>query len=893
MNRYFSWIRYSMAVARFSILGYVLGLAHVSLGQEDAIPLVDEEQNLLARRNDVFWKGESARRALQSGLYELAERYSQEALDGLDGNDGELRENLRLLQVDALLGRGLYDRAGSLLSALSGEGVFNQSKVLREAVLALVRESEEEGARFLESIDASEFDFGERAWHALIRGWLDLRSGDLEGSDTEFSEAKRYANNQSPALAAQIGYLVFRYQLESEDVSVAIGDLRLNYEASRGLETGFRYGQLLAVALFDEGRSDEAIEVVNEAIEELPEIYADLRDQFLLLQLLLSGPDSDLGQSAARELAVDGNNLSLQQIALQHLISESLGDEGRLGEALMVTLDSIVEGSAAHPLAAEALYYRSVRRYQLRDYANMEDDAYRLMDTFPDSAYRRGSLTLLASASWQRERFRTAASFLSQARSEFAGSLDDEALSILIADCYFRAGLRGQGNSEDFANAAEAYEIALNESSEREMASQIFFQLVLSHLKAGSTETAKAILDDPIRSAKSDALKVWRGEWMLIKQMRHEGQSNEAYERIRGNVNLEGMNSGLELRMLWLGSKLAYESRLYGETEVWVEDMNDVLDEVDFGDDPFENQVRSDGMLTLAESFLKLGDEESEQAGLALLTRLREEFAGSESAERSYIVQARYLSDQELVVEAGQLLTYLFDNFPNSKYAPLALYETALNAEKRGLAEYLKQAMELLDRIAKDYPESDLVYYARLKQGDLLRKLNLYGTAEIVYEQLEDAFGDRPDRYLAQISLADTLIAQASEDPSKFEAGISRLELLMDLPDIPIELRAEAGYKRGNAWENKGERLKAKSAYWDLYDLFVVEEMRIQQLGKKGQYWLSRAMFELAEIFEDEAELDMAIEFYEKIETLGLLGGSAARSRVDQLKRRAPVAEAQ
>jgi tetratricopeptide (TPR) repeat protein len=201
--------------------------------------------------------------------------------------------------------------------------------------------------------------------------------------------------------------------------------------------------------------------------------------------------------------------------------------------------------------------------------------------------------------------------------------------------------------------------------------------------------------------------------------------------------------------------------------------------------------------------------------------------------------------------------------------------------------------MELLDRIASDYPDSDLVYYARLKQGDLLRKLNRYGTAAIVYEQLEDTFEDRPDRYLAQISLADTLIAQASEDPSKFEAGISRLELLLDLPDVPIGLRVEAGYKRGNAWENKGEHLKAKSAYWDLYDLFVGEENRVQLLGKKGQYWLSRAMFELAEIFEDQSELDKAIELYEEIEVLGLIGGAIARARVDQLKRQTPLVEGQ
>ena len=132
-----------MAVARFSVLGCAFGLGNVSLGQEDSIPLVEDGRDLLAKRNDVFWKGESARRALQSGLYELAELYSREALAGVESDAGELRSELLLLQVDALLARGLYVDAQSLLGSLMAEGAFNQSKVLREAVLALVEEDEE------------------------------------------------------------------------------------------------------------------------------------------------------------------------------------------------------------------------------------------------------------------------------------------------------------------------------------------------------------------------------------------------------------------------------------------------------------------------------------------------------------------------------------------------------------------------------------------------------------------------------------------------------------------------------------------------------------------------------------------------------------------------------
>ncbi len=48
-------------------------------------------------------------------------------------------------------------------------------------------------------------------------------------------------------------------------------------------------------------------------------------------------------------------------------------------------------------------------------------------------------------------------------------------------------------------------------------------------------------------------------------------------------------------------------------------------------------------------------------------------------------------------------------------------------------------------------------------------------------------------------------------------------------------------------------------------------------------------MFELAVIFENEANLDRAVEFYEKIESLGLVGSELARLRIEQLRGRSPV----
>ncbi len=870
-----------------SFFGCVL-LLQGSWGQSERIPLSGDDSNALSRLGGVFWKAESAERALDAGLYDIASEYARIALEDDGINDRSLRGKLALIRVDAFLAEGrLYD-AEAALDQIDSELVDLSSTSLRKAVIALSRKNSTGAVRFLESIKSSELEDGELAWLALVHGWLDLNSGDFGGSEIEFDEARKVANRVSPSLYSQIAFLTFRFQLEYASSQISVQELQDAYQSSRGSETGFRYAQLLAVALNEEGRVDEAIEILDAASTEIPDTYAEIRDGVLLLQVLIAGLDSNLGQSAAKKLAVEGSDLKLQRIALQHLVSEGLRGSDAIERVMLESLDEIIASESGHPMTAEALYYRSVDGFQNRDYTRVEDDGKRLVDLYPDSEYNQGILTLLASSAWQRSRFRTAASLLTQTRSRFADKMDVDRLNILIADCYFRAG--DQANNEgDFSDAADAYKVALDGDLDEGEYSQVFFQLVLSHLNANEIDEAKRVLDNSELSRKSSPGEIWQAEWMLIKQMRKRGESIEAYDRINSFVSLEGLNLSLQMKMLWLGSKLSYESGLYSETSTWVDRLTAVLEDVleDVEDPEFINQVESDALLTLAESLLKFDQVER---GLDILAQVRSEFKGYESAERSYLVEARHLADQDLLVESSQLLNVLVKENPRSKFAPLALYEIALNAEKRGQGEYLNQALDLLDRIAKDYPESDLVYYARLKQGNLARRLNEFETAELVYESLENNYRDRPDRYWAQISLADTLIARASEDPSKFEAGISRLELLMDLPNVPIELRVEAGYKIGTAWESQGEKLKAKAAYWNLYDLFVVEEKRIQDLGKKGRYWLSRAMFELAEIFENEAKLDTAVEFYEKIENLGLIGSELARARIEQLRGRSPVA---
>src|SRR5208283_190813 len=139
----------------------------------------------------------------------------------------------------------------------------------------------------------------------------------------------------------------------------------------------------------------------------------------------------------------------------------------------------------------------------------------------------------------------------------------------------------------------------------------------------------------------------------------------------------------------------------------------------------FKSAVASTSVLLKAQALL--GSSKARQAaaqeGLDLLKRLRTDYHDTDAAVYSFIAEADYYTESNVIVEAQRLCTNLADAYPRSKYAPFALYEAALNAERLGQDSSYEEANRLIERLVTDYPKDELVFYARLKQGDLLRKL--------------------------------------------------------------------------------------------------------------------------------------------------------------------------
>jgi tetratricopeptide (TPR) repeat protein len=290
--------------------------------------------------------------------------------------------------------------------------------------------------------------------------------------------------------------------------------------------------------------------------------------------------------------------------------------------------------------------------------------------------------------------------------------------------------------------------------------------------------------------------------------------------------------------------------------------------------------IASTGELLKAEACFALGREAE---ALGILEKLRVDFPQSDAAVDSYIVEADHYVGQDNIVKAQGLLTQLADDFPaRGDYAPYALLHAALLAERLGQENNLREADRLIESLVTKYPDSPLVFDARLKEGDLLRKLNDFPKAQQVYESLLNNFSQNPDRIYAELALAECHNAQSASDPSHHaERAISLFSDLRDRVDAPVDMRVEAGFNLGYLYDQRGDPDQAQAVWWrDVVSAFLLDPDRAKEIGAKGRYWMTRTLIELGELNERQGKLGEATRAWKLIVASGLPGAGIAREQL-------------
>ncbi|MEX0332753.1 MAG: tol-pal system YbgF family protein [Puniceicoccaceae bacterium] len=831
----------------------------------------------LNERLRLNWQLEGIAAAIESGFLEVADTLVDRLLQREDLVPG-VRGAVLNHQLHIALIQGSFDDAGSALASLQELGIgadplsrafyfyYNNDLSATEDALAEIPDDPGSPDRL--------------AWKTLLEGLVLSRKGEVEAAFKTFEEAE--ARTSNPLLWDQFEVIRLREEMNTgASDETTISALRESVRSMRGERGGFEAARLLAIALARAGEPETAIEVLNTQLT-IPGLREfNLRSDFLLLMGLIAGPDSPRGNLALREIVGSEARPDLQSVALTLVAQSVVTAEDR--RDILNEIEEWLDRIPPHPLADRLLAYQSYFLSLDGDFEGAGESSRLLLQLYPTSSFAANALRMLAYTSWNQSppRYRTAADYLNQLRQRFPDTKESLEAGILIADCYFLNG--------DYANASTAYGAILKDLSDARVPG-IFYQRILAEISAGQPDSAARLLDEARAGERLTDEALWRAEWNLLDSFRRQGSIQKAFERIRVVLNplsgdISGLSPSLALRFRWLEARLTLEA---GPPVEAIEKARQLLSELEQGsfaglDEELVSEVRSHLLLLQGEAEIAAGQR---QVGLETFASLRETYPDSGPTILSYLVESRSEAGSDNLVSAQQNLVSLVDRFPGSEYAPIALWEAALNAEQRGLNIHLQEAIGILERLVNRYPSHELVYYARLKQGDLARRLNDFPTALLLYERLLALFPNHPERYRAELSRADCLLAIGSNDPARYDQAAVIYERNCLLPSVPLPVRLEAGFKWAHALNLQGDSSGAEAVYWLVFERFVEDRDLSQAVVQSapGRYWLARTLLELGDMQAQKGQVASARRIFETVMQKNLPGKALAQTRLDSLQ---------
>ena len=811
----------------------------------------------------------AARRALELGFPSVAAGIYTELI-GSPQVVGTGRDLMVLELVTARLNEGLTEAAEKALRTYAGSPT--PAYWLRAGLIAVRRKKLELARTALASAKVEDLILADRAWGYFLQGQIADAAGEFAKARDAYQRAADGAISE-----VQQAYLV----LAREQARLSLGEsseaqlntARQGAERYQGKTVGYSYARQYAALLAVRGRTEEAVDSLKKQLELLPLGERVARDDFRLLLGLIAGARQAEGRSALDGLLTEAVDPNLQRVAL-YLLARDAADS-----AFYNKLNTLISAVPAHPILASLLLVRAQiglveKQVQVvpaggaldtivaANLAQAELDAKALLAKFPASSLKAAALGLLADQAWELKRYRTAADYAALAQLELPPVEVRAALGVMIAEARFKAG--------DFGAAGKAYAAALQEVPVGVDPGLLIEQRVVSLIRDGQLEEATVQLDGFAQDARLSVVQRWQMEWSLARALQVAGLESTAYARVNqllaGSTSSEtGLPAKLRARLAWLQARLSLVADRPEKTLEWAAAIPKLLTGVEPG---LRAEVEAGTRLMQAQAWFQLGKSAD---ALAALASVRTEFPKADAAVYSYIDEADYYAAKGLYVDAQKCLIDLADKFKQHEYAPYALYRAALIVEQRGEDQYYEEAYKILERIvtAKEYAQSPIVFYARLKQGDLARRLNDFPRARLTYEYLINNYGQHPGVLAAELALAACHRAQITpSDVSHYESALTILERLQDLPTASVDLRVEAGFQLGDLIATKGNSPdldRAQFVWWTLVSTYLLDDVQSVKLGTKGRYWVARALVRFGDLRAERGNLEEARNAYELI----------------------------
>lgn len=873
---------------------FIVSFSFVLSGQVEE--MVSESQNQEIHGAVHFqWRSDSADSAMRNGLYGTAQLIFEDLLKSdYVLNDSNLAFELRLNYIQSLIELQKLSQAEEELKQVSLDMSSDRFQLYQFVVSYLrgfdgsKKQLKRELSDLLGAVDRSNLNERDHSWYFFFSSLND----QLNDSNKELLSNKIYDSKYGTSFFDSL-FLRLSFN-EEKPSSKELSDLKKKYKDSSGSKIAYYFAYDYAYLLALKGDDSAAITVINNELKQGEVVYSTLElDTLRLLKAMILGADSKSG----RDLLLTLMQLSKNPIILERSFGLFVDfyDESYRSEYLKL-IEGFIETQKNNALLAQFYMFKTRISLEQAEYAlksnkagamsealnQLKTNAEYIIENYPglESLPNVYELLVYVALKQSPSQYRLAADYLTRILE--LSEADFPRLNAMIGDCYFL--------NQDYEVAAQFYWNVLSNLSTFNLDSgweaDLWLRFVTAKSRSGDLEGVGTLIKQASLFERISKDSYWSIEWNLIIGLKNQGEYSLATERLEDLFLIskpQAVSSELRVRFQWMYLHLKYLLGISDRQSI--ESANLLLERLDEMDDLIfsEEELRafSSQVMLLKGRFLMGYGNETE--GLEVLDALQGTYRDTLASELSFIIIADYYSQKGLFDLAESYLLKLANQYPDSTYAPEALLEAALNAEKREPGSYV-QAIRFLNELITNYEESPLVYFALRHQGDLLRKASDFSSALKVYDNLIQKYPDHPNRYLVELSRVDSLLALSSGGSTdEFDEILAELERLMDLPNLSASFQLEVGYKLAyvlKKLEYYERAVLVATSMIDRYPLIVEEASDVSSIGR---YWFARTLFLVSDVLKQLNQVEDAKKLYRLLLEYDLPGNELAKQYLSEL----------
>ncbi len=805
----------------------------------------------------------TGRRALQDGLYELAE--------------GQFR--LRLAEDD-LTDEAARAAGERLLRALYRQGKF-------EAML--------ETLDAMEARAAAETEAAWLYWRARAHAGLDA-AADAEARLDELADRHPHSNYRRPAerLRARLlleqdrtrdalaAFAVFD-GMEGEPEETAANLLewgRTLFEAQRWAEAAAvldRVAPLPEVspslrrrarywhgrALLEQERWAEALAVLDlEAESEPAQDDLAARTQFARATAL-----REQGQRAQAQAALSNGVERAASPDLRGLGTAKLGllllEDGQIEEGV-ARIKARVTAAPEAPESGSLQVQMGEILLDLEAYGRAEAEFQIYLETFAEPAGRAQAFYGRGRALFHLGRHAEAAEAFLHAHAESEDA-------VFQARALFKAGDARFANGQ-YEQAIAAYRRLIEEHPVAPWRDQAEFQMGQSHARLEQLDRSQSVL---LALAERAPASEWaqRALFRVAELQERQGHWREA-ARYFDQVMRDYPEGALFADALLGRGLMRYQQF---QTSQALEDFEALVE-------GFPDSAAAERAFYLRGlcHYRLLRDDEMRAVMEAFLDR----YPRSEWTGEVWFWLGQHYYNQENYAQAEKNFLALTEAFEEHELADHALLRAAHGAARRN--EYVL-AIEHLDRLVETYPDSRWLAEARFAHGEALRQLGRYAEAILLYEKVHAEERDSDLAPMAWLRKGDCQFMLGVEEAERYRQALRSYRAVANDPAVyraRPELGYEAQYKIGRCLEKLGRMDEALEQF---YAQVMVRFLRARQEGEwhdaATRRWFERASLNAVDILEEREQWRQVVAVLERMLEADVSVREDIQGRIERIRR--------